>query len=175
MLAWNGKCAILLGGLTLASAVALAQEPPERDRRGGVPWDSPRIKEQLGLTDEQITKLKAQSFEAAKERVKMGSQVRLAEIELRQLMEASSPDEKAVAAKAKEIGDLQGRLYQARVAQRLALRKMLTAEQQQKLRELGPQRRRERREPGEDHRRRRLPEEFRGLDPANEGEPDEIR
>ncbi len=122
-----------LGVLAASSALVLAQGP---GRRGMVPWDGPGMRERLGLTDEQAEQLRSERLEAAKERVKIGSQMRVARLELRELMSSPAPDEKAVMAKARQIGDLHTRLLEARVTHSLALKKILTPEQQRKLREM---------------------------------------
>lgn len=117
----------------LAASVALAQGP---GRREPVVWDAAGMKERLGLTDQQMEQLRSRRLEAAKERVKIRSDMRIARIELRELMTSPTPDEKAVMAKARQIGDLYAQLLETRVAHGLALKKILSPEQQQKLREM---------------------------------------
>jgi len=157
----KGKWVMAATGVLFIAGVGLAQGPEGRGearqggregRRGpGMNWDDPRTKEALGLSDDQIAKLKAQGFAQMKESVRVRSQIRVARIELEELMTSAAPDEKAVAAKAKEIGDLSGRMVQSRISARLSVKKLLTPEQQQKLREMARERMRERgRGPGPD-------------------------
>jgi Spy/CpxP family protein refolding chaperone len=53
-------------------------------------------------------------------------------------MDAATVDEKAVAAKVKAISDLEGAALQARTSQQLAMRRLLTPEQQEKMKQLAP-------------------------------------
>jgi hypothetical protein len=57
-------------------------------------------------------------------------------MELDELLDAASVDEKAVAAKVKALADLQAAALKARVDHRLAVRKMVTAEQLEKMKML---------------------------------------
>lgn len=126
---WLAAAGVLAGSV----ALALAQGP---GRRGMVPWDGFGMKERLGLTDEQAEQLRSHRLEAARERVKIRSEMKIARIELRELMASPAPDEKAVMAKARQIGDLHTRLLETRLAHGLALKKILSPEQQQRLREM---------------------------------------
>jgi Spy/CpxP family protein refolding chaperone len=80
--------------------------------------------------------------------------LQVARIELKDLLGATTVDDKAVAAKVKELGDLQASVLRARVDGQLAFRKVLTPEQFEKLKAMrmdqprGPRPDRLRRGPG---------------------------
>ncbi len=92
------------------------------------------FKERLGLSAEQEAQWREQR-EARREaaRARRGEARELRE-QLRSLLEAPSVDESAVRAVARKQGDLQAARARARVEDRLALRKILTPEQIDKLR-----------------------------------------
>jgi hypothetical protein len=60
----------------------------------------------------------------------------IARIELEEALDARTLDEKAVAAKQKALADLQVSALEARTNHRLALRRLLSPEQQEKMRQL---------------------------------------
>jgi Spy/CpxP family protein refolding chaperone len=131
---------LMIAGL-IASAGVVFGAGNYRDRekaegRMGRRTDLVRLKEQLGLTDAQADQLRALWTEQAKSQIRRRAELAIARLELRQLLLGSTVDEKAVAAKAKEVGELQSAAVRARVDGHLAMRKVLTPDQQKKLRDL---------------------------------------
>jgi Spy/CpxP family protein refolding chaperone len=140
---------VTLGFLAMAGVVAAAgmQGPGPGARRagrmGGGPGgpggpDLPKLKEQLGLSDAQLEQLRTLRADHQKIQIRRRADQEIARLELHQLMTATALDEKAVAVKVKELGDLGSAALKARVDSHLALRKVLTPEQQKKMHELRP-------------------------------------
>jgi Spy/CpxP family protein refolding chaperone len=62
--------------------------------------------------------------------------MRIARIELEEMLSAAAVDEAAVTARAKALGEMQAAALRARTESRLALRRVLTPEQYQKMQQL---------------------------------------
>lgn len=122
-------------GVVVISGVALAM--PERGR-GPEPGPGriERLSQELGLTDEQLQQLRKLGVEHARQNIQRRAEIEIARLDLRELVEAATLDEKAVAAKVKELSDLHAGALKARVQQALDFRKALTPEQQEKWRSL---------------------------------------
>lgn len=149
---------VVVVGAAAAGGALVAQERPGPSGPGRGPiWENSEVIEKIGLTDDQIAKLKARHYHAARSSIEMRSRIQLAELELEQLMGSDQPDESAVAAKAKEIGALRARQFESRVADRMALKKILTPEQERGLREIMIRNHGRRQRPEESGRRRREP------------------
>jgi Spy/CpxP family protein refolding chaperone len=117
----------LAGGL-------LAQGPgPRAAQRGDL---ESRLKERIGLTDEQVEQVRKLRHEHQKAEVQRQADLQVARMELNELFRAPMVDEKAVAAKLKAVGDLEFAALKARVDQRLALRKLVSPEQAEQLEKL---------------------------------------
>ena len=132
----------LLAGLGIvaigaATVVAGAQAVPAgREGRGGGPGPA-RMQRELGLSDAQATELRRLRSDERKEAIRRRADTQIARMELEEALDAPTLDEKRVTLKAKALSDLQAAALQARVDRRLAMRKLLTPEQQEKLRQLG--------------------------------------
>jgi len=103
-----------------------------------------RLRQQLGLSEDQVAKLSALKSETAKQAIRTKADVEILRIELRELMHKDNVDVKAVDAKINKIGDLQTALRRAEVHARLEARNVLTEEQLKKLHELKGKRRKHR-------------------------------
>jgi len=132
------------GVLMVAGAVGIvAAQEMGPGRRQGRP-DPAAIQAELGLTAEQATQLKKLWVDGRKQAIRQHADLAIARIELEELMDAPSVDEKAVAARVKATSDLQASSLKARTDQRLAMRRLLTPEQQEKMKQLMRQGRMER-------------------------------
>lgn len=156
----------LAGALLLAPALLTAQPqtPPQGQpgpgpdgrrpgmgrmmNQGGEPGARPMmkrerrdIKAELGLTDVQQADLRKARETAAKDALRKRTDLRVAHMELRSLLRAEKVDDKAVAAKLAEVQAAQGALTKIRVDQALAMKRILTPEQQKKFAELRGDRR----------------------------------
>ena len=150
----------ILGGLAavlaLGTAVAvLSQEappappaPPEPPfwmeaadgEDMGPMFDDPQLQEQLGLTKEQLEKLRGIGRDTMKKSIQNRAALRVKQMELNELLEADTPDRTAVEKKVREMSDLQAAMLRSRVDTRLAFAGTLTPEQRTKLRTLARQR-----------------------------------
>jgi Spy/CpxP family protein refolding chaperone len=162
-------------GCILAAAGAASAQAARRADRGVRFWDRPEIREGLALTDEQIERLKAQHYESAKAMTALRSRIQVQELDLENLLDSTEPDEEAVRAMAREIGALRAELYQNRVAHRLELKRILTPEQEQKLREIRVRAARARRERPDRARQPRANRDNARREPREERNPRERR
>jgi Spy/CpxP family protein refolding chaperone len=121
-------------GVLAAGGAALAALPvPDRVAAGP---DMSRIQQEVGLTDAQATQLKKLWSDHWKLAMRRRADMAIARLEMEELLDGPSVDEKALNAKIKELSDLQASTLRSRVDAQLALRKVVTPEQQQKLRGL---------------------------------------
>lgn len=121
--------AAVIGVSVLGAGVLLAQEPRRADRRS----DRATMLAEAGLTDEQVTQIRKIHTEARNAAIQRRADMQLARIELRELMAADTLDEPRIAAKVKAISDLQARAFKERSDSLIAVRKLVSAEQFQKL------------------------------------------
>jgi Spy/CpxP family protein refolding chaperone len=98
--------------------------------------DPAEMKQELGLSDAQVTQIRKLHLDQRKAAIKRRADAQLARIELQELMQAPTVDEKAVALRVKEISDIQAANIKARVDTMLAMKKILTPEQQEKMKQL---------------------------------------
>lgn len=97
-------------------------------------WGNPKVVEKLGLSDEQVQRLQETAIEHQKQAIQRNSQVKVLELELRQLWKADTPDEAKILAKVKELAKVRQEQMVARTEHRLAMHKVLTPEQRQQVR-----------------------------------------
>jgi len=133
---------LAVAGLAFAQAPAPAQDRQRGQGPAGVPGGRmgmggpAQMAEALGLTDQQkaqIEKLRADQQRAA---IKRRADQKLAKFELGELLKAQTVDEKAVALRIKELTDLHGAAIKAHVDHLLAMKKILTPEQQEKMKQM---------------------------------------
>ena len=98
--------------------------------------DIARLREQLGLTDDQVKQLHALRIEGAKNAIRSRADVEVKRLELRELLQADEPDRAAIDQKLRELSDARYTAQKQRIDQRLAMRDILTPEQRSKLKEL---------------------------------------
>jgi len=142
--------ALVALGTAAASLAALPQGQP-----GDGPPRRPNVaalQREAGLTDAQASQLRKLMQDERKLAIRRRADLQVARLELDELLDAASVDEKAVGARVKALADLQAAALKARVDHRLAVRKVVTAEQLEKMKMLhrGPRPRagREWRRPG---------------------------
>lgn len=132
-------------GIVAGTGVAMAALPdgegPDPARRGPGGRD---IRSELGLSDSQHAQLKKLRMDGRKAAIRRRADLQIARLELGEMLDAAAPDERAIAAKVKEVSELQAAALRARVDARLAVAKLLTPEQREQLKHLrGPGWRRE--------------------------------
>jgi Spy/CpxP family protein refolding chaperone len=98
------------------------------------------MKERLGLTEAQVSQIEKLRTDERRAAIQRRADTQLARLELEQLMKADPVDEKAIATRVKQLTDLHGAALRARVDGRLALKRILTPEQHEKLRQLRAER-----------------------------------
>lgn len=142
------KLAIVATGLVLcaawgAEAAAQPVGPEAADGRGrmerperGQGRDWAALRSEVGLSDEQAAELRRLRTEERKQAIRRRADLAIARVELDEALEAPTVDEKLIATRVRAVSDLQAAELRARVDRRLALRKVLTPEQQDKLRQL---------------------------------------
>lgn len=96
--------------------------------------DNPRVKESLGLTDDQTTRLRQIVVDAEKSSIKTGADMAVRGVELRELLRADHPDRQAVMKEADGISALRAQMMKQHLDSLLAAKSVLTPEQQQKIR-----------------------------------------
>lgn len=94
------------------------------------------MREKLGLTSEQATKLHDLRLEFQKAAVPIRANLKTKRLELRQLMSADRPDRTAIDRKVSEISNVRSALMKNRIDHQLAVREILSGDQWQKLRDL---------------------------------------
>ncbi len=148
---WFALLALGIAAAVAAAWPALAQGPGGQGPAGPGPGpggprpDRPRpdmaaMQREIGLTDAQVSQLRQLEQADRKLEIRRRADLQIARMELDELFEAATVDEKAVAAKVKVIADLETAALKARVDHRLAVRKVVSAEQMQKMRMLRPPR-----------------------------------
>jgi Spy/CpxP family protein refolding chaperone len=96
------------------------------------------LKEELGLSEQQASELEKLRLDARRSGIRRHADTQLARLNLQEALSAPNVDERLVQSRTKELADLAAANIRARVDARLAMRKILTAEQQHKLDEMRP-------------------------------------
>jgi len=95
--------------------------------------ENPRVRQYLGLTDEQVSRLHKIGVDAEKASVQTRADMQLRHIELRELMRADNPDHDAIMQKLDEVNALQGKMAKQRAETMLSARSVLTPDQLKKI------------------------------------------
>lgn len=110
----------------LAAAAVAWAGPGEGPRGDGDHLEkvlgNPKAAAELGVTDEQISKVRDVIYEHRKAGIDLHAKKQLAELELKKLMAQESPDETAVLAAVDEVGRIGTELRKNRIKGRLAVR-----------------------------------------------------
>jgi Spy/CpxP family protein refolding chaperone len=125
--------------LAVAGAALVAAAQPGGGRGRGRHGDGPNpavLKQELGLSDEQSAQLQKLRQEERKQAIRRRADMEIARMELEQALDAATVDEKVVAAKVQALTQLQAAALKARVDHRLAIGKLLTPEQREKMKQL---------------------------------------
>jgi len=96
-------------------------------------WRNPKMVQELGLTDEQVKRLREADFAHREKHLKLKSQLDGLHLQLEKLFSADPVDEPDVLKLAQKISDLKGKLFVRKIESRLAVGKLLTADQLKKL------------------------------------------
>ncbi len=104
-------------------------------RHHGMGMD-PAMREELGLTEEQQSKLRSLGFDAAKSGLRSRTDLAIRRMELEELLQQDTPDKVELDKRIKALTDAQTARTRQRIEHRLAFRNVLTPEQRTKLRGL---------------------------------------
>lgn len=94
------------------------------------------FRSELGLTDAQVADIQKSRDSARRERLLKTTDLRIARMDIRSLLRAEKVDEKALAAKVAEAQAAQGALLKIKVDSALAMKRILTPEQQKRFMEM---------------------------------------
>jgi Spy/CpxP family protein refolding chaperone len=122
-------------------------EPPVMNRPAGPPprmgpaagrewWRDPELVEKLQVSDEQVRRIEKIAQDHQIQEIDLRATLEKQEVALRPLMEMDQPDESQVLAQIDKVAQARANLEKAQVQMILAVRRVLTAEQAKKLREL---------------------------------------
>ncbi|RMH07104.1 MAG: periplasmic heavy metal sensor [Nitrospirae bacterium] len=93
-----------------------------------------QMKEELGLSDQQIEALRAVESDYRKTMIKMDADLRIAFIDLSSALDQKDPNHQAVEAQVDKVADLQEKLMMYRVDALFKIKEILTPEQYEKFR-----------------------------------------
>jgi len=100
-------------------------------------WENDAIAKEIGLTEDQEKKIDVMATAHRKEMIRAEADLKIAKMELNDLFD-NMENETAIRKKSQEVSKLQEKIYNARTEHRLAMHKVLTAEQQKKIKTLRP-------------------------------------
>lgn len=95
--------------------------------------ESDRVKTALGLTDDQIQRLRQIVEDTEKSAIKTQANLQVAGIELEELLRSNNPDRNAVNGKVQEIANYRGAMLKEYVGALLDAKTVLTPDQQKKI------------------------------------------
>jgi len=128
----TGRVLVLAAILTASSLVG-AQDPPEAPaRERGVSGSF----QGLQLSDAQREQVRQITLEARKGARRRQAEIDVLHLDIQDLIAAPTLDEAALSAKVQQLGELQLASVRAEVDSRVAMRKVLTPEQIEKMSEL---------------------------------------
>jgi len=130
------KQTLLISGALVGVGVLANAQPGSRGFDRVRPVDEAQLQATLGIDAGQAESLRKLHSEQRKARVRNRADMEIARLELEELLAAETIDEKAVSAKVQVIADLQARALRERTDARIAVRKILTVEQERKLRQV---------------------------------------
>ena len=96
-------------------------------------WRNPKMVQELGLTDEQVKGLREADFAHREKRLQLKSKLDGLHLEMEKLFSADPVNESDILQLAQKISDLKGKLFVRKIEARLAVGKLLTADQLKKL------------------------------------------
>ena len=98
-------------------------------------WENPELAKEIGLTEAQAKKIDGMATTYRKETISTEADLKIAKMELQDLFDEVGNDG-AIRKKASEVSKLQEKIYNSRIEHRLAMNKVLTAEQQKKMKSM---------------------------------------
>jgi len=130
---------IVISILLIIGLVAIVYAQPmfrgQGQQKGLNLLQNPKVKEKLQLTDDQINKIKEVTQDTQKKMIDLNAKDEIANIELQSLLDSPSIDKKAVEAKVDELGKIRTEIHKTDINRRIAMKEILTPEQQQKIKD----------------------------------------
>jgi Spy/CpxP family protein refolding chaperone len=109
-------------------------------RGAGMPLErlvnNPNLRQQLGITDAQVAKFRQEQESFQKANIQHRATLEIQRMELGDLLRADTPDRAAIDQKLAQLNATQAAMEKARIDNLLAMRAVLTPEQQAKLKQL---------------------------------------
>ena len=136
--------AALIGIVAIASIAPLASARPGKGQRGNKmrPQMAGRMMEALDLTDAQKEKLQDLRTANAKAMAKLQADAKIAQIDLKEVMQQDNPKTADVKAKIAAVNKVRGQIMEKRALHGLEMKQVFTPEQRKKLQTLKKQHRR---------------------------------
>jgi protein CpxP len=131
------RLSFLMIATVLLANLVMAQPPQDRMRPRGMMGEP--LLEELGLSDEQKAQIHQIRLETRKKNIDTEAKLKLARIELHELMDVDTPDQGKINTKITEVSQLREKIMRSHIESRLAVQKILTPEQRKKAKELRPQ------------------------------------
>ncbi len=122
-------------GMGRVRGMALRMEG-EHDMGLGRAIHDPKLREQLGITPEQVTKIQQEMLSFQKTEIMARADVEVKRLDLHSLLEAENPDAAAIERSLREANAAQFTVEKAQIDHQLATRALLTPEQRQKLQKM---------------------------------------
>jgi Spy/CpxP family protein refolding chaperone len=130
--------AVAAAALFIAN-VTMAQPPQAGMKQHAIGGQMGKLPfEDLGLTDEQKAQIHQIMLDARKKNIDVEAKLKLANIELHELMGAEAPDQGKINAKISEVSQLREKIMRNHIESKLAVQKVLTPEQRKKAKTLRP-------------------------------------
>ncbi len=101
-----------------------------------MPWKVMMHAEELGISEEQVQKLRTRHIEAKKQMIRLGSQVKIAMIDVKDAVMREDMDLGAATAAIQEVAKLKAEKFTAMVQAIHDMREILTPEQRKKVKEM---------------------------------------
>jgi Spy/CpxP family protein refolding chaperone len=137
----DGLDMLLAAGMEPGAEAAQGPAPPAGPGMRGVGRGRAgmaELRKQLNLTDEQQTKLADIRDRSARAAIPIQGDLKIAGLDLRKLVRADKPDQRAIDAQIDKIAGLRAKLQKSRMASMLEAKSVLTPAQQKILRDARP-------------------------------------
>ena len=120
----------------LSAPLVLAQMGCMQMKGEGMSCTMMEKADELGLTAEQQAKIKTIHLEAKKEEIRLKADMELAELDLKQLMMADTPNQDQIMKAVDNLGLLRTKMAKAKIKTKFAVQQILTKEQLAKWKEM---------------------------------------
>lgn len=98
-------------------------------------WQNPSMVEKLGLTPEQVKKVREADFASREKQLPLKAQLESLHLQMEKAFSDANVDDAAVVSLAEQISDVKGKMFVQRIESRLALKQVLSADQIEKLKQ----------------------------------------